>query len=87
MYSAAPNLSTMVEVIDTSALLPSGATMTELNIDYAPSVVKAVFDSQGRVTSIEHKLTSKGGGSGKMIINVSMTMEGTYTSNYTINYN
>ena len=87
MYSAAPNLSTMVEVIDTSALLPSGATMTELNIDYAPSVVKAVFDSQGRVTSIEHKLTSKGGGSGKMIINVSMTMEGTYTGNYTINYN
>ena len=87
MYSPAANLSTMVEVIDPSALVPSGATMTELNIDYAPSTVKAVFDSEGRITSIEHKLSSKGGGTGKMIINVSMTMEGTYTSNYTINYN
>lgn len=87
MYSPAPNLSTMVEVIEVSSLLPSGATMSELNIDYAPSVVSAVFDSQGRITSIEHKLTSKGSGTGKMVINVKMTMEGTYTSNYTINYN
>lgn len=87
LNSAAPNLSTMVEVIDASSLIPSGATLTDLKINYAPSVIKAVFDSQGRITSIEHKLTSKGGGSGKMIVNVSMTMEGTYTSNYTINYN
>ena len=87
MYSPAPNLSTMVEVIDVSSLLPSGATMSELNIDYAPSTIKAVFDSQGRIMSMEHKLTSKGGGTGKMIVSVQMTMEGTYTSNYTINYN
>ncbi len=87
MYSAAPNLSTMVEVIDVSTLIPSGATMTELNISYAPTTIKAVFDSQGRIISIEHNLTSKGGGSGKMIVNVTMAMEGTYTSNYTIKYN
>lgn len=87
LNSAAPNLSTMVEVIDTTSLIPAGATMTDLKIDYAPTLIKATFDSEGRITSIEHKLTSKGGGSGKMIINVSMTMEGTYTSNYTINYN
>ena len=87
MYAPAPNLSTMVEVIDAASLLPSGATMSELNIDYAPSTVKAVFDSQGRITSIEHKLTSKGGGTGKMIISVKMSMEGNYTSSYTINYN
>lgn len=87
MYAPAPNLSTMVEVIDAASLLPSGATMSELNIEYAPTTVKAVFDSQGRITSIEHKLTSKGGGTGKMIINVKMSMEGNYTSSYTINYN
>lgn len=87
MYSAAPNLSTMVEVIDASTLIPSGATMTELNIDYAPTEIKAVFDSQGRIVSIEHNLTSKGSGSGKMIVNVKMAMEGTFTSIYTINYN
>lgn len=87
MHAAAPNLSTMVEVIDVSSLLPSGATLTDVNINYAPSTIKATFDSQNRMVSIEHKLTSKGSGSGKMIINVTMTMEGTYTSNYTITYN
>lgn len=87
MTSPAPNLSTMVEVIDPSTLLPDGATMTELDISYAPSTVKATFDSQNRIVAIEHTLTSKGSGSGKMIISVKMTMEGTYTSNYTISYN
>lgn len=87
MHAAAPNLSTMVEVIDPSTLLPDGATMTELTINYQPSTIKATFDSQNRIVSMEHKLTSQGGGSGKMIISVKMTMEGTYTSNYTISYN
>ncbi len=87
MYAEAPNLSTMVEVIDPSALLPSGATMTELSINYQPSVIKATFDSQNRIVAMEHKLTSQGSGSGKMVISVKMTMEGTYTSNYTITYN
>jgi len=86
MHAAAPNLSTMVEVIDTASLLPSGATMTELSINYLPSTIKATFDSQNRIVSMEHKLTSQGGGSGKMIVSVKMTMEGTYTSNYTITY-
>ena len=87
MYTEAPNLSTMVEVIDVSTLIPSGATMTELNIEYAPTTIEAKFDSQGRIISIEHILTSKGGGTGKMIVSVKMTMEGTYSSKYTINYN
>ncbi len=87
MYAAAPNLSTMVEVIDPSALLPNGATMTELSINYQPTIIKATFDSQNRIIAMEHKLTSQGGGSGKMIVSVKMTMEGTYTSNYTITYN
>ncbi len=87
MHAAAPNLSTMVEVIDPSTLLPDGATMTELSINYQPTTVKATFDSQDRIISIEHKLISQGSGSGKMIISVKMAMEGTYTSNYTITYN
>lgn len=87
MHSPAPNLSTMVEVIDVGSLLPDGATLTDVNINYAPSTVKAVFDKDGRIVSIEHKLTSKGSGSGKMIVNVTLTMEGTYSSNYSISYN
>jgi len=87
MHAAAPNLSTMVQVIDPSILLPDGATLTELSINYQPSTIKATFDSQDRIVSMEHRLISQGGGSGKMIISVKMTMEGTYTSNYTITYN
>lgn len=87
MYSPAPNLSTMVEVIDVQSLLPANASLSEVNISYAPSTITATFDSQNRIVSMEHKLVSQGGGKGKMIIEVTMTMEGTYTSNYTVTYN
>ena len=86
MSAPAPNLSTMVETIDTSSMLPDGATMTELTINYQPSVIKATFDSQNRIVAMEHKLVSKGTGSGKMVVTVKMTMEGSYTSNYIITY-
>lgn len=87
MHSPAPNLSTMVEVIDVGSLLPNGATLTDVNINYEPSTIVAIFDNQNRIVSIEHKLTSKGYGSGKMVISVKMEMQGTYTSNYTVTYN
>lgn len=87
MYEPAPNLSTMVEVIDVQSLLPANATLSDVNISYAPSTITAVFDSQNRIVSIEHKLESKGGGTGKMIVEATMTMEGNYTSNYYITYN
>ena len=87
LYSPAPNLSTMVEVIDMTSRLPANATLTEMNISYAPTTITATFDSQNRITSMEHKLASKGGGAGKMIVEVTMQMEGNYTSNYTFTYN
>lgn len=87
MYAPAPNLSTMVEVIDIQSLLPSGATLTDANISYGPTTVCATFDSQNRITSMEHRLESKGSGSGKMIIEATLAMEGNYTSNYYITYN
>ena len=87
MYEPAPNLSTMVEVIDVQSLLPANATLSDVNISYSPSTITAVFDSQNRIVSIEHKLESKGGGTGKMIVEATMTMEGNYTSNYYITYN
>ena len=87
MYAPAPNLSTMVEIIDVQSLLPANATLSDVNISYAPSTVSAVFDSQNRIVSMEHRLESKGGGTGKMIVEATMTMEGNYVSNYTITYN
>lgn len=86
--SPAPNLSTMVQVIDANSLLPSGATIKDMTVNYEPSTITAVFDSQNRIVSMQHILVSQGGGSGSMLgITASMTMHGNYTSDYTINYN
>lgn len=87
MYTPAPNLSTMVEIIDMTSRLPSNATLSEMNVSYAPSTLIAAFDSQNRIVSMEHRLESKGGGTGKMIVEVAMQMEGNFTSIYTISYN
>lgn len=87
IHSPAPNLSTLVEVIDMTSRLPANATLTEMNISYAPTTITATFDSQNRIVAMEHKLVSQGGGTGKMFVEVTMQMEGNYTSNYTFTYN
>ena len=86
--SPAPNLSTMVQVIDANSLLPSGATIQEMTVNYDSSTITAVFDNQNRIVSMQHKLVSQGGGKGSMaLITATMTMHGDYTSDYTISYN
>lgn len=89
LTTAAPNLSTMVQVIDITSLVPSMVSLTEVTVNYAPSTITAVFDSQNRIVSMQHKLVSQGGGKGKVTIppiTASMTMHGDYTSDYTIVY-
>lgn len=88
LNAPAPNLSTMVQVIDAASLLPSGATIQEMTVNYEPSTITAVFDNQNRIVSMQHKLISQGGGKGSMLlITATMSMHGDYTSDYTINYN
>ena len=90
LTTPAPNLSTLVQVIDITSLIPSGFTLTEVTVNYSPSTITAVFDSQNRIVSMQHKLVSQGGGAGKVTIppiSASMTMHGDYTSDYTISYN
>ena len=84
----APNLSTMVQVIDANSLLPAGATIQEMTVNYDASTITAVFDNQNRIVSMQHKLVSQGGGKGSMaLITATMKMHGDYTSDYTISYN
>lgn len=90
LTTPAPNLSTMVQVIDVASLIPSGFNLEAVTINYSPSVITAVFDSQNRIVSMQHTLVSSGGGSGKMSfppISASMEMHGRYISDYTISYN
>lgn len=84
----APNLYTMVQVIDVQSLVPSGATIKELTINYAPSSIVAVFDSQNRIVSMQHHLVvTQGGGKGSMLmIPITMSMHGEYISDYSITY-
>lgn len=86
--SPAPNLSTMVQIIDTSSFLPSGAKIQEMTVNYAPSTITASFDNLNRIVSMQHVLVSEGGGTGSMLgFTASMKMHGDYTSDYTISYN
>ncbi len=88
LNAPAPNLSTMVQVIDPSAFLPGNATVQEMTVNYAPSTITAVFDNQNRIVSMQHVLVSDGGGKGSMLgITATMKMHGNYTSDYTISYN
>lgn len=86
--TAAPNLSTLVEVIDVSPLIPPGASLNELLINYTGTKISAIFDKNGNITSITHYLcvdkATANGGYG--FINVSMEMHGDFTSKYTFTY-
>ncbi len=86
--SAAPNLSTLVEVIDVSPLLPAGATLKELQITYTATKITASFDKNGNMTSVMHYLNvdyAKASG-GYGMLNVTMEMHGNFTSKYTFTY-
>lgn len=89
----APNHATTVEVIDVAGLMPSGATLNYLNINYSGTVIEATFDKDERIVSIKHKLpVSKADGEGSMDIflmgtqSASMEMHGKYNCTYTVEY-
>ncbi len=85
---AAPNLSTLVEVIDVTPLLPAGASLKELQITYTGTKITASFDKNGNITSIMHYLNvdyAKASG-GYGMLNVTMEMHGNFTSKYTFTY-
>lgn len=86
--SAAPNNATTVEVIDVSPLLPAGATLSNLSINYKATTITATFNNKGRLVYMEHYLCvdrAEGTG-GYGPIAATMKMHGDFTSKYTFTY-
>ena len=84
----ADNLVNIVEVVDTSALIPPQATTHYVEIYYSGVYVIANFDSQGRMTYTKNYMEVKEmRGSGSML-GFTMTVEGTgdFYGEYTITY-
>ena len=84
----ADNLVNIVEVVDTSALIPAQATTHYVEIYYSGVYVTANFDAQGRMTYTKNYMEVKEmRGSGSMI-GFTMTVEGhgDFYGEYTITY-
>ena len=84
----AANLGNIVEVVDTSALIPSQATIHYIEIYYSGVYVTANFDSQGRLTYAKNYMEVKQmRGSGSMM-GFTMTVEGhgDFYGEYSITY-
>ncbi len=84
----ADNLVNIVEVVDTSALIPAQATVHYVEIYYSGVYVIANFDSQGRMTYTKNYMeVQQMRGSGSMI-GFTMTVEGggDFYGEYTITY-
>ncbi len=89
LTTPAPNISTMVEAIDVQGLIPSGAELTNLTINYGATTIKATFDSQNRLMETEHFLSvTEANGTGKvLLLSINATLGGEFTSKYTFTYN
>ena len=84
----ADNLVNIVEVVDTSALIPAQATTHYIEIYYSGVYVTANFDAQGRMTYTKNYMEVKEmRGSGSMM-GFTMTVEGhgDFYGEYTITY-
>lgn len=84
----ADNLVNIVEVVDTSALIPAQATTHYVEIYYSGVYVTANFDAQGRMTYTKNYMEVKQmRGSGSML-GFTMTVEGggDFYGEYTITY-
>lgn len=84
----ADNLENIVEVVDTSALIPAQATVHYIEIYYSGVYVTANFDNQGRMTYTKNYMeVQQMRGSGSML-GFTMTVEGhgDFYGEYTITY-
>lgn len=83
----AKNHSTMVEVVDIAPYIPKGLTVKTLDMSYTDTKIEAIFDKDGRITSMVHFLkVEKAVANVNFIIDVEVIVHGDFTSNYTFSY-
>lgn len=78
----------VVEVVDVEGLIPSGATINNMNMTYSGTNIKATIDSSGKITYMRHYLNVENcTGSGSMsVFTMDITLHGDFVSEYTITY-
>lgn len=78
----------VVEVVDVEGLIPSGATINNMNMTYSGTNIKATLDSSGKITYMRHYLNVENcTGSGSMsVFTMNITLHGDFVSEYTITY-
>lgn len=83
----AKNHSTMVEVVDIAPYIPKGLTIKTLDMSYTDTKIEAIFDKDGRITSMVHLLkVEKAVANVNFLIDVEVIVHGDFTSNYTFSY-
>lgn len=83
----AKNHSTMVEVVDIAPYIPKGLTIKTLDMSYTDTKIEAIFDKDGRITSMVHFLkVEKAVANVNFLIDVEVIVHGDFTSNYTFSY-
>ena len=84
----AKNHATMVEVVDITPYIPKGLTINTLDMSYTDTRIEAVFDKDGRITSMVHFLKVERAVSNVSFLNfpVEVIVHGDFTSNYTFSY-
>lgn len=83
----AKNHSTMVEVVDIAPYIPKGLTVKTLDMSYTDTKIEAIFDKDGRITSMVHLLkVEKAVANVNFLIDVEVIVHGDFTSNYTFSY-
>lgn len=88
LEKSAKGYSTTMQTIDVDAFMPSGGSISTMDITYDNGVIEAKIDKDGRITSIKHSLSvPQSVGTGKYLTaNVELKMHGDYTCTYQISY-
>ena len=86
--AAASNHAGIVNVIDMSELMISGASVEAYEIVYSDTTITAVFNKENRIVSFKHYMNvPSSSGNGKYtIIPVEMAMHGEYTGTFNVTY-
>lgn len=81
-------LSGVMDVLSVDAMgLPSSAKLDDMTVHYDNSTITATLDSQGRITSMQHKLiVTDATANGSYVMSVTVKMHGDASAQYKVTY-
>ena len=88
LQSPPAKLSGAMDVLSVEAMgLPSSAKINDMTVNYNNSTITATLDSQGRITSMQHKLVvTDSTANGTYVMSVNVRMHGDASAQYKVTY-